>query len=81
MTMTERNNVAKPQKKANRIHQQLLAGLIETKPTSWSRKDLGKDKDGKEIVTTTQVPHLALRYPLAQNVSEESVERSSRKWI
>lgn len=71
----------KPIKKANRIHQQLLGGLIETKPTSWERKTLAKDAEGKEIVNTTKVTKQTLRFPLAQNVSEDNVERASRRWL
>lgn len=68
-------------KRPNQLRQQLLSGLIETKPTSWSRKVLDKDEDGKEVVSTQKVTHDALRFPLAQNVSEESVERASRSWM
>lgn len=68
-------------KKANKLRQQLLAGLIETKPSSWERKSIAKDDDGKEVVSSTKVSHNALRYPLAQNVSDESVERTARLWL
>lgn len=70
--------MAKPVKKANLVHQTILGGLIETKPTSWERKTLGKDDAGKEIVNTTKVPRQGLRFPLAQNVSELNVERASK---
>ena len=73
--------MAKPIKKANRTHQQLRAGLIETKPTSWERKALSKDEEGNEIVNTVKVAHDALRFPLARNVSEENVERAARRWL
>lgn len=72
--------MAKPVKKQNLVKQSLLAGLIETKPTSWERKSLGKDEDGKEVLNTTKVTHNALRYALAQNVSGENVERLARRW-
>ncbi|ASZ75496.1 hypothetical protein KIW74_gp32 [Mycobacterium phage Kimona] len=68
-------------RKANPLHQKVLAGLIETKPFSWSQKKLGKDKDGKEVVNKVKVTGTALRYPLAQNVSEDNVERIARRWV
>lgn len=72
--------MAKPQKKANRVHQQALSALIETKPLSYTKKTLGKDVDGKEIVVNQTVTYESLRYPLAQNVSDENVERAARRW-
>lgn len=70
-----------PKKSNNKLRQQLLAGLIETKPSSWERKSLSKDEEGKEVVSSTKVTHDALRYPLAQNVSDDSVERTARRWL
>ena len=67
--------------KANPLHQQLLAGLIETKAVSWDRKSLSKDKDGKEVLNTTKVTRQGLRFPLAQNVSEDSIERAAKRWL
>ena len=67
-------------RKTNPLHLQLLAGLIETAPVSWTRKTLGKDKDGKEVVESTKVQHQALRSPLAQNVSALNVERAAAGW-
>lgn len=72
--------MVKPVKKANLIHQQILGGLIETKPASWECKTLGRDEDGKEILRTTKQVHESLRYPLAQNVSHENVERAARRF-
>ena len=71
----------KPQPKANLIRQQLLAGLIETKPVSWDRKTLSKDKDGKEVPNTTKVTRQGLRFPLAQNVSSDNVEAAAKRWL
>lgn len=68
-------------KRPNRVRQQLLAGLIETKPSSWNRKVLSKDEDGKEQIDTVKVSHDALRFPLAQNISERNVERAARRWL
>ena len=68
-------------KRPNKLRQQLLAGLIETKPTSWSRKTISHDDDGKEVVTTSKVSHDALRYPLAQNVSDHNIEAAAKRWM
>ena len=67
--------------KANPLHQQLLAGLIATKPVSWVKKTLGKDADGKETVESTKVTHEGLRFPLAQNVSDFNVNVLARRWV
>ena len=64
------------------LHQQVLAGIIKTKPASWTRKVLAKDADGKEVVNTVSVTYEdALQFPLAQNISEENVERAARRWM
>lgn len=73
--------MAKPTRKANRIHQQVLGALIETKQVTWQRKTLGKNGDGKEVVNTAQVANEVLRFPLAQNVSDENIERMARRWV
>lgn len=65
--------------KPNKIRMQVLSGLIALAPYSWQRKSLSRDEDGKEVVTTTQVTRAGLRYPLAQNVSEESVENLAKR--
>lgn len=72
--------MAKPVKKQNLIKQSMLAGLIETKPVSYTKKTLGKDEDGKEVVINQTVTRQGLRFPLAQNVSEENVERLAARW-
>lgn len=68
-------------KKQNKIQQQALLGLISLAPASWTRKTLHKDEDGKEIVKNDQITRSVLRYPLAQNVSEENVERAAKRWM
>lgn len=68
-------------KRPNVLRQQLLAGLIETKPSSWKAKSISKDDDGKELVSTTTVTNSVLKYPLAQNVSEAAVEAVAKRWI
>ncbi|QWS69343.1 hypothetical protein SEA_POOMPHA_59 [Mycobacterium phage Poompha] len=68
-------------RKANVVQQKLLAGLIETAPSSWKRKTLTKDANGKEVVVETKVSRRVLRYPLAQNVTEANVDRLAKRWI
>ncbi|AEJ94546.1 hypothetical protein FGG52_gp58 [Mycobacterium phage Backyardigan] len=70
----------KPTPKRNLVHQQLLSGLIETKPVSWARKTLAKDNNGKEIVVKTTQTRQGLRFPLAQNVSNFNVDLAARRW-
>lgn len=72
--------MAKPVKKANQIHQQLLSGLISTKPGGWTQKVLGKDDNGAEIVTGVIHSREELKSPLAANVSNFNVERAAQKW-
>lgn len=68
-------------KRPNPIRQKVVGDLIHTVPTSWTRKTLGRDDDGKEVIEEKPVNHHTLRYPLAQNVSAESVERLARRWL
>jgi hypothetical protein len=71
----------KPTQKANLLHQQILAGLIETTPVSLTHKVLERDADGKEVVVQTKRTRLGLRFPLAQNVSGFNVDRAAQRWI
>ena len=68
-------------KKKNEIQQQTLASLIALAPASWERKTIVKGEDGKDTVETKRVTRNVLRNSLAQNVSEENVERASKRWI
>ena len=68
----------KPVAKTNLVHQQLLAGLIETTEFSTTYKKW--DEENKDVVTE-KVKRLGLRSPLAQNISEENVERAAKRWI
>ncbi|AXQ52992.1 hypothetical protein SEA_FIRINGLINE_66 [Mycobacterium Phage FiringLine] len=68
-------------KKANVIHQQILSGLLATKPATWARKTLVKGKDGKDEVVKTTVTHLEPRFPLARNVSDFNIDRTARRWL
>jgi len=68
-------------RKANLIHQQTLASLIETKPVSWTHKQLAKGKDGKEVLVQTKVTRDGLRFPLAQNVSDSNLDVMAKRWL
>ncbi|MDV6975302.1 hypothetical protein [Mycobacterium intracellulare] len=65
-------------RKANPIHQQLLSGLLETKPVSWVRKRIDPETNG---VVQTKVTGTALRFPLAQNMSNLNVDRAAKRWM
>ncbi|QFP95545.1 hypothetical protein SEA_GAUGELDP_62 [Mycobacterium phage GaugeLDP] len=67
-------------KRANVIHQQILSGLLATKPASWVKKTLVK-VDGKDEVVKTRVTRQELRFPLAQNVSEFNIDLAARRWL
>lgn len=68
-------------RKANPVHQQLLSGLIATKPTTRTHKVLERDGEGKEVISETKIVGTTLAFPLANNVSEENVDRMARRWI
>jgi hypothetical protein len=70
-------------KSTNKIRQEILAGLIETKPTSWNRKVWKKDEDddGKLVESTVKVNRDSLRFPLAQNISDSSVDALAKRWL
>lgn len=68
----------KPGPRTNLVHQQILAGLIETKPVSWDHKTWNDEEKSVEV---TKEAREGLRQPLAQNVSALSVERAAKKWV
>lgn len=70
-------------RKVSPIRIAILGGLIETRPASRKHKVWDADaNNGKgDVVQTTISTGTALRYPLAQNVSAENVDRLSRRWI
>jgi hypothetical protein len=68
-------------KKPNAVRQQLVSSLIETRPTSWTRKVLTKDEDGKESVESVKVSQRELKFTFAQNMSEYNVERLAERWL
>jgi len=68
-------------KKPNQLRLQVVSQLIETRPTSWTRKTLTKNEDGKENVESVKVAQLELRFPLAQSMSRDSVERLAKRWL
>lgn len=70
-----------PKKQRDKVRERILGMLIETQEQSWKLKRLAVDDSGKEIVETQTVGRDALRWPLAQNVSEESVNAAARRWL
>lgn len=71
----------KPVAKANLIHQQILGGLIASKPVSWVHKALIEGfKPGTVEVVKTKVTHQSLVNPLAANVSEATINQMAARW-
>ena len=68
-------------KKPNQLRQQVVSQLIETRPTSWTRKTLTKNEDGKENVESVKVSQRELKFLFAQNMSEHNVERLAERWL
>ena len=67
-------------KKVNPIHTQILGSLIDAKPHKWEQRTFVR-VDGVE--TLVMAPHVhgeTLRWPLAQNVSDENVDRLAARW-
>lgn len=75
------NEMPKRYDKQRLLRMQLLAGLIETRKSTWTQKVITKDEDGKEQVESVNHRHDPLRYPLAANIAEWNVERLSREWL
>lgn len=71
----------KPIAKANLVRQQILAGLVATRPTSWVHKKLIDKSDPKSKVTKTRVTHTELVNPLAQNMSDANLNILARRWL
>lgn len=65
----------------NKLQQQMLEGLIANTKHTWKKKILVADDNGKERLEEVHVTRQALRYPLAQNVSEQNVESAARRWL
>jgi hypothetical protein len=68
--------------KSNKVRQQVLSNLIETKAsthteTKWRTNPDTDELEEVKVKRTRQV----LRFPLAQNMSEESVEALAKRWI
>lgn len=68
-------------KKPNAVRQQVVSNLIDTRPTSWTRKVLTKDDEGKESVESVKVSQRELKFQFAQNMSDQSVERLAERWL
>lgn len=62
-------------KKFNALHQQILSGLLATKPASWDRKTLVKDADGKETVVKTKILYQSLPHTTRKEVQVKNVRR------
>ena len=71
----------KPEAHPHPLRQKLLGGLIETQKSTTTVKTLVKDKDVKEDVETISTTRDVLRFPLAQNVSEQNVNRLAGRWV
>lgn len=67
-------------KKTSAVHQQILSGLVATKPSTWVKKSIVL-KDGEEQVVKKKVQHLETVNLLARNVSEENVDRAAKRWL
>jgi hypothetical protein len=71
-------------KKVNPIRTQILGSLIEGVHTTRTQKILvRRAEDGKlDVVEQPGKPAgFALRWPLAQNVSEANVEALAKRWL
>lgn len=68
-------------KRPNKLRQQIVSNLIDTRPSSWTKKRIVKDKDGKEQVESVKVTHSELRHSFAQNMSDANVERLAERWL
>jgi hypothetical protein len=75
--------MVKPVAKVNPIRAQILGSLIEGTKTTRTQHTLVRNTEtGKIDVAEVSVPAgFALRYPLAQNMSEHNVNVLAGKWI
>jgi hypothetical protein len=65
----------------NPIRQTVVSGLIATQKSTTTVKVLITDENGKEDVQNISTTRDVLRYPLAQNVSEQNVNRLAERWL
>lgn len=72
-----------PKKSVSKIHELLLAKMIETRPFSWVHKviDPESPEDRKPNVLKTKVAGYELASPLAQNISTLNVELAAKRWV
>ncbi|AGS82748.1 hypothetical protein ANNAL29_67 [Mycobacterium phage AnnaL29] len=68
-------------KRTNPLHQQILSGLLATKPVTTTVKRVVKDAAGKDQVVERKVTRQGLRFPLAQNVSEANIDLAAKRWL
>lgn len=76
--------MVKPVAKLNPIRTQILGSLIEAKPHTWEQRVIKRGwDDHRPADVLVLVPHVhgeTLRFPLAQNVSEDSVNVLAKRW-
>lgn len=70
-----------PKKNPSELRQRILANLIEHKKQNAKRKSFRTNSEGSEELVTEDVEQTVLRYPLAQNVSENTVQRAAERWL
>lgn len=68
-------------KRPNKIRQQVLAGLVENQTVTRTRHVFVKDEDGELVEGTKKETRDVLRFPFAQNMSDESVNRLAGRWL
>lgn len=70
-------------KKTNLLHLLLIGGMLETKKVSWTQKKVDPRSENPKKPDLIEVVHggSELKYPLARNVSEASIEQAARRWF
>ncbi|EKF23069.1 hypothetical protein C731_2967 [Mycolicibacterium hassiacum DSM 44199] len=70
-------------RKVSPLRQQVLAALIKTRPTAWTQKKVDLRSENPRKPELIEVVHdgSELKYPLARNVSEASVEQAAKRWL
>lgn len=64
-------------RKTNQLHQQILASLTDTKPSTWEQKLFDKDDN----LVKKKITNQELRKPLSRNVSEANIEIAAKRWM
>ncbi|KRD08612.1 hypothetical protein ASE48_08600 [Mycobacterium sp. Root265] len=72
---------AMPKKSLIAVHQHILGSLLALRPASWVHKTLvPATSTSKETVVKTTISHQELRFPFAQNVSEQNIDIAAKRW-